>query len=104
LNLSYEARTNLWRRYLPSFEQELLDLVEAVKAHDSSSEAVDIKTILHSRELPMACVEYPQLFIYCEEFFRVLVIASHAAPLVIQLVENFNSSLLEACTRTQLKV
>lgn len=94
LPLSYHARTGLWVKHLPSFEKELLDLTEAVCSLDTPS-ATTIRELLGSRELAKGCVEYLQLFSYCDEFFKVLLASSKGASTVTLLIETLNTCFLE---------
>eukprot|EP00731_Ephydatia_muelleri_P018194 Em0011g234a len=70
IQLCYEERLILWSQYLPSFEQELLDLCERVLQLKSVSDSsAEIKQLVYTKDLPRACIGHQYLLSFAEEFF-----------------------------------
>ncbi|KAL5487205.1 hypothetical protein EMCRGX_G019780, partial [Ephydatia muelleri] len=96
IQLCYEERLILWSQYLPSFEQELLDLCERVLQLKSVSDSsAEIKQLVYTKDLPRACIGHQYLLSFAEEFFRALTATSQRSQLVLRLIECFNHCLDE---------
>ncbi|XP_031564306.1 Fanconi anemia group C protein homolog [Actinia tenebrosa] len=61
--LSYQSLTNLWRRYQPSFENQIFDLVEAVVLRYPDASNNDVKIVIETIYLARACRDYEELFL-----------------------------------------
>lgn len=96
LQLCYEERLVLWTQYLPSFEQELLNLCERVlQLKTVSDSSAEIEQLVHTKYLTRACISHQYLLSFAEEFFRALTVTSQRSPLVLRLIECFNHCLDE---------
>ncbi|XP_073259448.1 Fanconi anemia group C protein-like [Porites lutea] len=97
LLLSYEARVALWKRYQPSFESEILDLIEMSTIQRPFISRIELKDAISSKELPRASVENRELFEVAMSLLSSFLVRSGGSTQVAKLVSVFGEMCVEQC-------
>jgi len=97
LLLSFDARAALWKRYQPSFESEILDLIEMSTIHRPYISRSQMKDALSAKELPRACVENPELFTVAMSLLSSFLVRSGGSTQVAKLLSVFGEMCVEKC-------
>ncbi|XP_019645809.1 PREDICTED: Fanconi anemia group C protein-like [Branchiostoma belcheri] len=98
VSLSPHALCALWTLNSPSLEQDVLDMVETVTLHRPYISTEDMKTLIHSRGLPTACVLQPTVNNVTRQILRHVLEHSAGSPSVLNLLRVFNECfILELC-------
>lgn len=97
LLLSYEARTALWKRYQPSFESEILDLIEMSTVQHPTMSKEQMQDAISSRELPRACAENPELFTLSMNILSSFLARSCGSSQATKLLSVFGELCIKEC-------
>lgn len=97
LLLSYDARVCLWKRHQPSFESEVLNLLEISTLRRPYISRKQLKDAICSKELPRACVENPEFFAVAFGLFSSFLTQSDGNTQVAKLMSVFGELCIEEC-------
>ncbi|XP_068725843.1 Fanconi anemia group C protein homolog [Montipora capricornis] len=95
LQLSYNARIALWKRYQPSLESEILDLIEMSAVRRPFMSTAQLQHAISSRDLPRACVENPELFTLSMSILSLFFVRTRGNPQVAKLLSAFSEMCVE---------
>lgn len=95
--MSYEARTALWKRYQPSFESEILDLIEMSTVQHPTMSKEQMQDAISSRELPRACAENPELLTLSMNILSSFLARSCGSSQATKLLSVFGELCIKEC-------
>lgn len=104
LFLSYDAQVSLWKRHQPSFESEILDLIEISSIKRPFISRDQLRDLISSRRLPRACVENPEFFAVAWGILSSFLARSGGSAQVAKLLSVFGQICVEECQEGRQQV